>query len=60
MTKLGVYAFKSVEDPVEDALLLRRMKLLSFLETDVSVVSLMCNALYNRWKIGFGYKTGTL
>lgn len=36
MTKLGVYAFKSVEDPAEDALLMRRMKLLSFLEPNVS------------------------
>lgn len=35
MTKLGVYAFKSVEDPAEDAMLLRRMKLLSFLEPSV-------------------------
>jgi hypothetical protein len=35
MTKLGVYAFKSVEDPSEDATLLRRMKLLTFLEPNV-------------------------
>ena len=38
MTKLGKYAFMSVECPEEDEQLLRRMKLLAFVEAEVRIL----------------------
>lgn len=35
LTKIGNYAFQSVECPEDDAFLLKRMKLLSFIQTKV-------------------------
>lgn len=43
LSKLGNYAFQSVECPEDDAFLLRRMKILSFIQTKVNTQLLFLN-----------------